>query len=97
MKIYKHSFDHISIDSNISLFDIDIDFYIKDDMDLSITIQDIGMILLNGIEYDSIDHKTVFNKLEEYYRKNDTLDVILNIDKTLADRHFKRMQYSIFL
>jgi len=76
MKIYKHSFDHISIDGNISLFDIDIDFYIKDDMDLSITIQDIGMILLHGIEYDSIDHKALFNKLEEYYRNNETLDIV---------------------
>lgn len=76
MKTYKHSFNDIRIDDNITLFDVDIDFYIDTNMELKVTIQDIGLILIDGVEYDSLENKTIFNKLEEYYRNNATPSVI---------------------
>ncbi len=76
MKLYKHSFNDIRIDSNISLFDVDVDFYIKEDMDLEITIQDIGMVLMSGVEYDLNDNRQQYLRLEQYYIKYETKHLI---------------------
>ena len=66
----KHTFNDIEVSKHISLIDVDIEFHLNNDMEFTIEIKKIGLVVIDDVEFNNSDNQSIYKALQGFYQSN---------------------------